>query len=216
MSADVRHVGPQQLLGNPTSNPALVSEIMLGTGLSFSGSTLNSSGGGGSGTVTTASVVSANGFAGSVATATTTPAITISTSITGLLKGNGTAISAAGAADLPMTGLEIDSHFGLITADTQSTGTWTVNLASSDWHTITLTASITTLTLSNGTVGQQFTLIIIQGGTGSYTVAWPANTKWPGGVAPTLTTTVGGIDVITIKIVSSGHYYAFVAGAALA
>lgn len=49
----------------------------------------------GVGTVTSASVVSANGFAGTVATATTTPAITISTSITGLLKGNGTAISAA-------------------------------------------------------------------------------------------------------------------------
>ncbi len=48
-----------------------------------------------SGTVTTVSVVSANGFAGSVATATTTPAITLSTTITGLLKGNGTAISAA-------------------------------------------------------------------------------------------------------------------------
>ncbi len=47
------------------------------------------------GTVTSVSVVSANGFAGTVATATTTPAITLSTSITGLLKGNGTAISAA-------------------------------------------------------------------------------------------------------------------------
>jgi hypothetical protein len=49
----------------------------------------------GSGTVTSVSVVTANGFAGSVATATTTPAITLSTTITGLLKGNGTAISAA-------------------------------------------------------------------------------------------------------------------------
>lgn len=52
---------------------------------------------GGSGTVTSVSVTSANGFAGSVATNTTTPAITISTSITGMLKGNGTAISAATA-----------------------------------------------------------------------------------------------------------------------
>ena len=49
------------------------------------------------GTVTMTSVVSANGFAGSVATAGTTPTITISTSVTGLLKGNGTAISAATA-----------------------------------------------------------------------------------------------------------------------
>ena len=47
------------------------------------------------GTVTSVSVVSANGFAGTVATATTTPAITLSTSITGVFKGNGTAISAA-------------------------------------------------------------------------------------------------------------------------
>lgn len=47
------------------------------------------------GTVSTVSVVSANGFAGSVATATTTPAITLSTTITGILQGNGTAISAA-------------------------------------------------------------------------------------------------------------------------
>jgi hypothetical protein len=47
------------------------------------------------GTVTTLSVVSANGFAGTVATASTTPALTLSTTVTGLLKGNGTAISAA-------------------------------------------------------------------------------------------------------------------------
>lgn len=51
--------------------------------------------GSGTGTVTSVSVVSANGFAGTVANATTTPAITLSTTITGMLKGNGTAISAA-------------------------------------------------------------------------------------------------------------------------
>lgn len=53
--------------------------------------TVTSSGG----TVTSVSVTSANGFTGTVATATTTPAITLTTSITGVLKGNGTAISAA-------------------------------------------------------------------------------------------------------------------------
>lgn len=49
----------------------------------------------GAGSVSSVSVVSANGLAGTVATATTTPAITLSTTVTGLLKGNGTAISAA-------------------------------------------------------------------------------------------------------------------------
>lgn len=52
-------------------------------------------GGGGSGTVTSVSVVSTHGFTGTVATATTTPAITLSTSITGFLQGDGTSISAA-------------------------------------------------------------------------------------------------------------------------
>lgn len=51
----------------------------------------------GAGTVTTVSVVSANGMAGTVATATTTPAITLTTTITGLIKGNGAAFSAAAA-----------------------------------------------------------------------------------------------------------------------
>lgn len=59
-----------------------------GTGWIYPGSS-------GGGSVSTISVVSANGLAGTVANATSTPAITLSTSITGVLKGNGTAISAA-------------------------------------------------------------------------------------------------------------------------
>lgn len=55
----------------------------------------DSGGGGGSGTVTSVSVTSANGLAGTVATATTTPAITLSTTVTGIMKGDGTGISAA-------------------------------------------------------------------------------------------------------------------------
>lgn len=50
----------------------------------------------GGGSVTSVSVVSANGFAGSVATSTTTPAITLSTTVNSpVLAGNGTAIAAA-------------------------------------------------------------------------------------------------------------------------
>jgi hypothetical protein len=48
------------------------------------------------GTVTAVSVVSTNGFAGS-SSGGATPALTLSTSITGVLKGNGTALSAATA-----------------------------------------------------------------------------------------------------------------------
>lgn len=49
-----------------------------------------------SGTVTSVSVISANGFAGTVATDTTTPAITLTTSVTApVLAGSGTALIAA-------------------------------------------------------------------------------------------------------------------------
>jgi hypothetical protein len=69
------------------------------------------------GTVTTLSVVSANGFAGTVATATTTPAITLSTTITGLLKGNGTAISAA------IAGTDYQAPISLTTTGTSGAAT---------------------------------------------------------------------------------------------
>ena len=89
----------QLLIGNTTGNTLAKSTLTAGTGISISNgsgsitiaNTLPSLGG----TVTSVSVVTANGLAGTVATATTTPAITLSTTITGLLKGNGTAISAA-------------------------------------------------------------------------------------------------------------------------
>jgi hypothetical protein len=82
--------GTSILYGNGSGG---FSNVTIGTGVSFAAGTLSATGSGG--TVTSVSVVSANGFAGTVATATTTPAITLTTSITGLLKGNGTAISAA-------------------------------------------------------------------------------------------------------------------------
>jgi hypothetical protein len=47
------------------------------------------------GSVASVSVVSANGLAGTVANPTTTPAITLSTTVTGIAKGDGTALSAA-------------------------------------------------------------------------------------------------------------------------
>lgn len=61
---------------------------------------VSTGGGGGSGTVTNVSVVTANGFAGTVANPSTVPAITLTTSVgTGgspaITKANGTALSAA-------------------------------------------------------------------------------------------------------------------------
>lgn len=76
--AKMQQASASTLLGNPTGSTANVREITLGANLSFSGNTLvASSGGGGSGTVTSVSVATSAGISGSVANPTTTPAITI-------------------------------------------------------------------------------------------------------------------------------------------
>ena len=94
-------------------------------------------GGGGSGTVTSVSVTSANGLAGTVADDTTTPNITLSTTITGLLKGNGTAISAATAGT--------DYLAGPLTGDVT-----TVGEAATLQDTANVTAVVTAILLALG------------------------------------------------------------------
>jgi hypothetical protein len=101
----------------------------------------NGSGGGGSGTVTDVAVESANGFAGTVADSTTTPQLTLSTTVTGVLKGNGTAVSAATAGTDYSTPAEVSSAVsglaplaspvftGTPAAPTAAAGTNTVQLA---------------------------------------------------------------------------------------
>jgi microcystin-dependent protein len=97
------NTGPQGPQGNPGATGPTGPGVPVGGTAGQALTKINSTDfntqwttlGGGSGTVTSTSVVSANGLAGTVATPTTTPAITLSTTVTGVLKGNGTAISAA-------------------------------------------------------------------------------------------------------------------------
>jgi hypothetical protein len=116
--------------------------LTAGSGVSISpsaGGVLTVSATGSGGTVTSVSVVSANGFAGTVATSTTTPAITLTTSITGLLKGNGTAISAAVAnTDYVPLAAPITK-----TADYTITGTdtWIINNKTGSALTLTFPAA---------------------------------------------------------------------------
>lgn len=131
---------------------------------------------GGAGTVTAVSVVSANGLAGSVATSTTTPAITLSTTVTGIVKGNGTALSAAAA------GTDYVAPGGAL--GTPSSGTLT---------------NTTGLPIVGGTTG---TLSVARGGTGVTTIAglsiWVANS------ADTITSVTPGAGQ-SIRINGAGN-----------
>jgi len=83
--------GSSILYGNSAGG---FNNVTIGSGVSFAGGTLSASGSGG--TVTAVSVASSNGFAGT-SSGGTNPSLTLTTTVTGVLKGNGTAISAAAA-----------------------------------------------------------------------------------------------------------------------
>ncbi len=206
----------------------------------------------GSGTVTSVSVSSANGFAGSVANPTTTPAITISTSITGVLKGNGTAISAAvsgtdyapatsGSSILkassggfanavagtdycgatsgsgvlkgssgntaaavagtdfvaPGTATDFTAQQNFISQSLTDGASISWNLASQQNAHVTLGGNRTLSNPTNLKNGGTYILRVVQDGTGSRTLAYGTAYKWPGGVAPTLSTAASAVDILT-------------------
>jgi hypothetical protein len=100
------------------------------------------------GTVTSVSVASANGFAGTIATGTTTPAITITTSVTGLLKGDGTAVSAANSGTDYAPGTSALAT-GIVKSTT-TTGALTIAVAGTDYQ---AAVSATGLLKSSGVSG---------------------------------------------------------------
>ncbi len=161
------------------------------------------------GTVTTASVVSANGFAGTVANATTTPAITLTTSITGVLKGNGTAISAATAGTdyaVPTTASTWStSQRGTVTTDND--GSFDMNVTNN--FTCTPTGTFT-LTFTNITAGQSGYVLLVN--TGGHAVSAASTTK----VNSTFLTTVSAAGTYLLSYFSNGTNVYVTTGGAMA
>jgi len=124
--------GSLTTLSGVTITSPTVGQVLKYNGSSWINDADSVSGGAGVGTVTTVSVTSANGFTGTVATASSTPAITITTSITGVLKGNGTAISAAtsGTDYAPGTGALATG----IVKSTTTTGALSIAVAGTDFQ----------------------------------------------------------------------------------
>jgi hypothetical protein len=171
--------------------------------------------GGVSGTVTDVSVITANGFGGTVATSTTTPAITLNTNVTGVLKGNGTAISAATAGTdyqapitLTTTGLVGDSTFSSNTlnvpnygikllASTANSATPTINTDLYNMVVITgQSVAITSFTTNlTGTPVNGQRLWIAITGTAAIAITWGASFEASTVALPTTTVTTSRLDV---------------------
>ena len=73
----------------------------------------------------------------------------------------------------------------------------TINWNNGNCQIVTLTDNCT-LTFSNPQAGGRYLLELLQDATGSRLVTFPATVKWSGSTAPTLTTTAGRTDIITL------------------
>lgn len=135
------------------------------------------------GTVTNVSGVNANGFTVGVADPSTTPAVTVGVSITGILVGNGTAIAAAVAGDFPTLNQNTTGSAATLTTPRNINGVAfngsadiTVTAAAGTLSGTTLAATVVTSSLTAlGTIAtgvwQGTAVGAIYGGTGitSYT-----------------------------------------------
>ena len=91
---------------------------------------------------------------------------------------------------------------GSITALTDG-ATITADLAVANNFSVTLGGNRTLANPSNQTAGQSGTIVVTQDGTGSRTLAYGSNWKFPGGTAPTLTTAASSVDVIAYYVESA-------------
>lgn len=97
-----------------------------------------------------------------------------------------------------------------------TSNTLTLDLQSSSVFKVSLDANITTLTLQNSPASASGTgsfILILTADGSARTINWPASFKWAGGIAPTLTSTNGKIDVFAFLTPDNGtSWLAFTSG----
>lgn len=92
-----------------------------------------------------------------------------------------------------------------------SSNTLTLDLSTAGVFYVSLNANITTLAISNTQTSgaTAFTLIFTADGT-ARSITWGGSILWPGGTAPTLTSTNGKKDVFSFLTIDGGtNWYGF-------
>jgi hypothetical protein len=125
----------------------------------------------------------------------------------------GTDVQAFNAANAVTNAVQSFSaaQRGTIVALTDG-ATITPDFAAGNNFSVTLGGNRTLANPTNQTAGQSGVIVVTQDGTGGRTLAFGSNWKFPGGTAPTLTTTAAAVDVIAYYVESSSRITARLVG----
>jgi hypothetical protein len=121
--------------------------------------------------------------------------------------GEAASLVANGAAYTPSS--TISASTSTLTINTKTSNVFNINLVS--------TVNVGTFTINNTVLfdGQTINLFLTQPSSGTAaTLAWPAGFKWPGGTAPTISSTLGAVDLVVATYRSAtGFWYATISKA---
>lgn len=170
-------------------------------------------------------------------TLTSCTGLPISTGVSGLASGAATFLATPSSANLASmltdetgTGANVFATSPTLTTATAtglretktspsiSSGTLTLDCSAGNVFAVSLNANITTLSFTNvpsNNTAYGLTLNLTADGT-ARTITWGSAVKWPGGTAPTLTSTNTKIDTFVMFTHDGGNtWYAFTAGQSL-
>ena len=221
--AKMQQIATDRLLGRDSLLTGNVEQLTVGGGLEFTGS------GGIQTSAFTGNVTkAAGGTATTIANAVVAPAMLTTggpswnaggdVTVTGDLTVTGNDIKSSTATAITMSGADVamqgNTTFKNVTDGVVAIGTvgasHTFDLTNGTLQTATLTsATAATFTMPTATAGKRFTLLIKQPASGSTTTATFTGVKWPAGTGPTITATLGRLDIINFVADGTNWYGTF-------
>jgi len=221
--AKMQQIATDHLLGRDTASTGNVETLTVGGGIEFTGS------GGIQTSAFTGNVTkSAGGTALTIANGVVAPAMLTTggpswtsggdVTVTGDLTVTGNDIKSSTATAITMSGADVamqgNTTLKNVTDGVVAIGTvgaaHTFNLTNGTLQTATLTSgTAATFTMPTATAGKRFQFLIKQPASGSTTTATFTGVKWPGGTGPTITATLGRLDIISFVADGTNWYGTF-------
>ena len=122
-------------------------------------------------------------------------AIDLRSGVVGTTGGAGNLVFSSGPTLSGKVRFSASSYMDIDTVSA-SGSTVTRDMDQTNQFRVDMGANVTTFNVTNAADGQGLVIRFAQDSTGSRTIAWPSEFKWPGGVTPVLSTAANAVDVL--------------------